>query len=461
MKKIGIASFLMSFLLLTSGVMASAYHQYICVVDSTQIGTFDVEGGTCFYPTTSNGTVSILGVGSNETIYAYPDDTCDGNHIYCAYFGTLSDGPTTYTYIAEVSGYNDYTYDFNSPVFGGNTTKYATAYMTPDELGTLELHVTDSSDQYIDDCMACLFLVNGTWYPTYPDPILSPTDCEPLGSTGHTTIGSLPRDETFYYTITCDDYDLEISPSFILNTNKNYTTVLASVSDWSANLVVSDSTPEQNTSVKYNVYVIGDTNIPWRVDHYKTDTSESATSINETTLYNGYTEDFNPFYYYEEPSKWINWYSCGEQQVRAKVYNQLGEYRYTDYLTITVDCAPGEGDSGDVPSATTTTTTPGATTTTTLNPDIFDPISPINQTEWEEAGYGQVAGVFSPFFLASLFMIVLSAVAGRMGGPIASFGSVVILLIVYTVYGIYPAWIAIVLGLMAGAVVAKLVGVIG
>jgi len=102
-----------------------------------------------------------------------------------------------------------------------------------------------------------------------------------------------------------------------------------------------------------------------------------------------------------------------------------------------------------------------STTTTTIDPTLFDPISPINQTQWEEEGYGTVALLFSPFFLGSIFMIVMAAVAGKFGGPIASFGAMVILLIVYTVYGIYPAWIGIAIGLLTGAVVAKLVGVIG
>lgn len=103
-----------------------------------------------------------------------------------------------------------------------------------------------------------------------------------------------------------------------------------------------------------------------------------------------------------------------------------------------------------------------AITTTTLpnqgvNGSYLQPVFPINATEWTTAGYAWLLPFFSVFFLSTMFLIVMVAGAAMIGGPTGGGVAALGLLIVYSVLGIYPIWIAILIGLGGAAIVAKLV----
>lgn len=104
-----------------------------------------------------------------------------------------------------------------------------------------------------------------------------------------------------------------------------------------------------------------------------------------------------------------------------------------------------------------------ATTTTStipsqgVNQTFLDPVFPINATEWQAAGYGYLLPFFSVFFLATMFLIVVVAGAAMVGGAVGGGAATLGLLIVFSVLGIYPIWVAMLIGLGVAAFVAKLV----
>jgi hypothetical protein len=107
--------------------------------------------------------------------------------------------------------------------------------------------------------------------------------------------------------------------------------------------------------------------------------------------------------------------------------------------------------NGNVLSVGTVTTTP----TPYGSFDWYSPIPSVNQTAWQMGGYGWVLPFFTPFFIATVILAIISALAARVGGM--TVGGIVALALIfgYSVLGIYPMWVGIILVVLGGFVIAK------
>jgi len=147
----------------------------------------------------------------------------------------------------------------------------------------------------------------------------------------------------------------------------------------------------------------------------------------ETTVTNPYTSTF---------VAGIHWFRC--------LSNATDQYQAgIEHAFLNV--------SGDYTTTTTTTTTTIPT----------DPVAAINETQWIAEGYGWMLPFFSRFFMATMFLIMVLVVAGWMGGPTPAAVAGVALLIAYSVIGIYPLWVLLMLGLITAAVAVYFTRVLG
>jgi hypothetical protein len=88
----------------------------------------------------------------------------------------------------------------------------------------------------------------------------------------------------------------------------------------------------------------------------------------------------------------------------------------------------------------------------------------VNVTELEEMGIGWTASFFTPFFISTLFLLIVSgylAVKAKTNAGMVFGISAIVLTLIYTIIGIYPVWFGVVFIIIAAFIVAKLLGVLG
>jgi hypothetical protein len=152
--------------------------------------------------------------------------------------------------------------------------------------------------------------------------------------------------------------------------------------------------------------------------------------------------------------------TCGSDTLGLTLHLRMGStdvtnpYEFTPTLpgNVGFECCSDETDTymatcnGNVLEVTagpTTTTVPGGP----LIP--LEPVSAIDAAAWTAAGYGWILPFFSAFFMATMFLIGVSAIAGYVGGPYAAVASAIILTFAYSLMGIYSPFVAVIMVLLA------------
>ena len=99
---------------------------------------------------------------------------------------------------------------------------------------------------------------------------------------------------------------------------------------------------------------------------------------------------------------------------------------------------------------------PGAPPTPPTVPT--ETITIVNATEWTEMGYGWLLPLLTPMFLLTFIALMVSGIIALASRP--EFGGIALLvfLILYTLYGIYPSWIGWTVIIIAGFVVTYAIG---
>lgn len=85
----------------------------------------------------------------------------------------------------------------------------------------------------------------------------------------------------------------------------------------------------------------------------------------------------------------------------------------------------------------------------------YSPIPLVNETEWQSAGFGWATVFFTPIFLSTLVMAIVSGIAGAIGGAPVGGGVMVVMMMIFTITGIYPAWVGIVVIIISAFIIAK------
>jgi len=116
-------------------------------------------------------------------------------------------------------------------------------------------------------------------------------------------------------------------------------------------------------------------------------------------------------------------------------------------------CVASNTSGTCAPTNVTTTTVPPVNVT----PTPIEPIPAINQTEWHEAGYDWALPFFTPLFIVSFVIAVVAGVIARIGGMTMGGVSALLMVLVMTLFGIYPLWVGIVFLIIAGFIITKLV----
>lgn len=94
------------------------------------------------------------------------------------------------------------------------------------------------------------------------------------------------------------------------------------------------------------------------------------------------------------------------------------------------------------------------TVTTTIPTNFTQPISPINETEWRENGFGWILFFFTPIGLTTMLCIGIGAVVGRFAGVefgIAAFCFLLFIMVVFS--GMFPTWLVVIFILLAAGIV--------
>jgi len=89
--------------------------------------------------------------------------------------------------------------------------------------------------------------------------------------------------------------------------------------------------------------------------------------------------------------------------------------------------------------------------------DSSTPIAPINQTQWVLNGWGWVLPFFTPIFMLTSATGFISGIAGKFGGM--AIGGIVALMLtlIFTIIGVYPAWLGIVVIIIGGFILVNMV----
>jgi hypothetical protein len=106
--------------------------------------------------------------------------------------------------------------------------------------------------------------------------------------------------------------------------------------------------------------------------------------------------------------------------------------------------------------------TPVTPPNTVFNTSTTEPVSFINQTAVIESGWGWTLPLATPFFILTMFMLVIVGVLAYLTkSPEVAVGSLLLLMLAFTFLGIYPIWIGIIFSIIAGLILAKMMGIIG
>jgi len=86
------------------------------------------------------------------------------------------------------------------------------------------------------------------------------------------------------------------------------------------------------------------------------------------------------------------------------------------------------------------------------------PIPVINATEWEELGFGWALPLLTPIFILTFIALMISGIIGLLTRPEYGGIAMLVFLVIYTLYGIYPPWIGWTIIIIAGFIVTYTVG---
>jgi hypothetical protein len=127
-------------------------------------------------------------------------------------------------------------------------------------------------------------------------------------------------------------------------------------------------------------------------------------------------------------------------------YNAVLTYTGTNYF----DCFSNETSvyAGTHSTATVNVTAVGGGTTMTTT--ALTPISAVNSTEWQEAGYSWALPFLSPIFIITVIISITSGIVAKFGGIVIGGVTMLILVLLFTIGGVYPAWIGIITIILGG-----------
>lgn len=161
------------------------------------------------------------------------------------------------------------------------------------------------------------------------------------------------------------------------------------------------------------------------VEGWQQITCDIPVSTTTITHLNGTTEEV----YCEPSSKW-----CYSTTVLATMqYNCSATYEY---------CSNGCNDALSICNPLYTSTATSA-------------IPAINQTEWDESGFGWATFMFSPVFLVTSLVGLISGGVARVGGMSVGGITALLLVLVLTTLGMYPAWLGVIALIIGAFIVAK------
>jgi hypothetical protein len=86
---------------------------------------------------------------------------------------------------------------------------------------------------------------------------------------------------------------------------------------------------------------------------------------------------------------------------------------------------------------------------------ITAPIPAINQTDFILTGYGWALPLFSPMFIYTVILAFIAGIGAKFGGVTVGGITALALVFVFTVFGIYPAWIGVIMVLVGGFIFVK------
>jgi hypothetical protein len=96
------------------------------------------------------------------------------------------------------------------------------------------------------------------------------------------------------------------------------------------------------------------------------------------------------------------------------------------------------------------------------NVSFVEPFSFLNQSSMISGGFAWTLPLLTPFFVLTILMLAIAGfLAFLTKSAEVAVGSLLLLMMAFTFLGIYPIWIGIIFSIIAGLILAKMMGIIG
>jgi len=419
------------FLLLTVGIVKAQYTWYIgvfsltekdehgCPIDLYNISYVEMRNSSGIVCSGQPNTYVEHGCQYGE----YP------NYSYVGYYylncSNLQAG--NYSLYASATGYQP-----QNKTVEVYSTRYYNFFLSPLHTYKLTVNVYANATPVIN-AQVCAFFSNGT--SAYD--LSYNVHCYYTSSSGNAFF--YLHEDDYYFTVVATGYPDYTSPIFTLDSDKTYDVNLTGTCEPSVVIICNDSLIEDGEKLGINVRVKCNSAGGYLAIYRELQPDTGASYDDFTVLINGSVRTSeNPFYITVTP------HFCGNVEAWVKVQDGNG----VEFESNKCYLVNNRSDCETPPVI-----------PTTIPPEQSTPITSINTTEWEELGYGWATPIFTPFFILTIFAVILSAfVASRFGsysGLVFSV-SLILLISVFTLLGLYPAWLSIVFIIIAGFITAML-----
>lgn len=314
-----------------------------------------------------------------------------------------------YTVKSSASGYKNYSVNINLQY-----SRDYTEFMNRNGFNNIWINLRDSlTNDTIDIAYRCLRYSNGTIVPDgYPDAYW----CENVAGYGIYPYYCVPT-ANYYYTFESTGYAKYTSNIFTLNADREDWVYMSSISPGNFSVQIGadkiSGAPGETFTITYTIYGGQPTFYP----DIRILDSGGQLQI----------RDLNP--------------EQGYQFNKSIVLTTPG---ITEVWSVVKDYTNGQAESNHISINVIGQVVP-------LMGNVTGPIPQINQTEWNEQGYGWLLPIFTPMFIYT-FIMAISAIGGSVVSKQVALGAIIAICFigVYTYYGIYPTWLGFVLIILAG-----------
>jgi hypothetical protein len=337
-----------------------------------------------------------------------------GGNYYDCYVAIFDLANDTYNVTATATGYVG-----ESTTIVLDTGKGTNFFLAKLDTWNIFLNVRDSLTLApITTIIPCLYFSNGTQVPTLGG--FTTPNCNVVTSySGFYDMWRGVPTGSYYYTVRTSGYALFNSGTFSLTADRTDTVGLS--------------------ASPMNVFMIAD----------KSSGLPGDTFTFNVSISNGLPAFTNRLYV-KDPSGNVILYQSQHGTSSFSVPVIISTYGNNDVYTDVTDSTDNTVESNHI----TINIGGGGTIPTT-------PISGINVTEWQENGWGWALPIFTPIFIftfgAGVISGILAAISGNAGGVIGGITWVAFMML-YTLMGIYPSWVGIVLIILSGGVTVMFMG---